>query len=89
MSIYTEEEAKTKACYRTLFADTWRAADGTEGSAKTAWTHCIGAACMAWRWQYCFVHVETGEGVHHSPPRGYCGKAGAALAAATGAKVTA
>ena len=46
----TEDEAKTKACCRTLCADIWSNPKENDGECKTATTPCIGSACMAWRW---------------------------------------
>ena len=36
--------------------------------------HCIGAQCMAWRWE---TYVRYGKMPEISPTRGYCGLAGA------------
>jgi hypothetical protein len=71
--ILTEEEAKTKRCQESFGPPL--SPDGTAilaaamyQSTTTSPSHCIGSACMAWR----FSADETGDGI----PRGYCGEAG-------------
>ncbi len=82
--ILTEEEAKTKSCQES-FGDTAVSQSGhyVAGPAApgvyaggtvaigTSPSHCIGSACMAWRWYpQCEAHIKV-EG-----QKGYCGKAG-------------
>jgi hypothetical protein len=71
----TEEEAKTKMCFRAAtFGASQQLADGPG-------PHCIGSACMAWR---NFPPEEWGkaEPPYHpsnvgiQPTDGYCGLAG-------------
>lgn len=77
--LLTEDEAKTKRCQETFaaldafttngalvpVASTVTVTTGAYGHAiPTAPTHCIGSACMAWRWNL------SGTAL------GYCGKAG-------------
>ena len=67
----TEDEAKTKACHKTLTP-----VASADGSAPwfTSQT-CIGSACMAWRW-------DGGFPLPNDPPaiseryNGFCGLAG-------------
>ena len=73
MSIYTEEEAKTKWCPESRPAE-WFAStphsDGKlvrggnrDGNGKPdATAYCLGSGCMMWRWVFRFVRVETDEG---------------------------
>jgi hypothetical protein len=72
--ILTEQEAQTKRCQES-FGSQPNAPFGSQHMSVSAGyvqpmspTHCIGSACMAWR----FSADETGDGI----PRGYCGKAG-------------
>jgi hypothetical protein len=71
--ILTEEEAKTKRCQESFGFPTQPAFP----------SHCIGSACMAWRWKW-FVTGGQPDGsvTHHhtlasnGDKLGYCGKAG-------------
>lgn len=69
--IVTETEAKTKRCQES-FSTTVLESDTHLDSFGPAF--CIGAACMAWRWDG--VTFVEGQWVVKSPARGYCGKAG-------------
>lgn len=87
--IVTEEEAKTKRCQES-FGNEYRTPNGNEATvsmnpfghqwssgiaAHASPSHCIGSACMAWRWENS-VSIRHGE--NPSPTsRGFCGKAGA------------
>lgn len=85
--ILTEDEAKTKACPEIIKAVyTHTIAYGAMGQAFSApagpplpvMEHCLGSACMAWRW-YRPDDLTPADGSHtqsYSVPRGYCGKAG-------------
>lgn len=74
----TEDEAKTKRCHAS-YGDGWQTHDGrmavavpTITTAVASPSHCIGSACMAWRWAFT-ANVITGvEQTKH----GYCGLAG-------------
>lgn len=64
----TEDEAKTKACFRAAtFGASQQLADGPG-------PRCIGSACMAWRW------MDAAKGYDSAAIRneqgGYCGLAG-------------
>lgn len=78
----TEEEAKTKRCQESFGDNNVSPAGHAIGmpvsgayhhgatlAVQTSPSHCIGSACMAWRW------AEVYEGANI---RGYCGKAGPA-----------
>lgn len=72
MTLLTEQEARKKACHRTLFADIWSNPKENEGEVQTVWTPCIASECMAWRWQ-----PKSGEGNYYPGHwKGYCGLAG-------------
>lgn len=66
----TEEQAKTKACFRAAtFGASQQLAEGPG-------PHCIASACMAWRRQR---YAVNDDGTVHDAPEGsgYCGLAGA------------
>lgn len=80
----TEDEAKTKACFR---AATF---GGSQQLAEGPGPHCIGSACMGWRWvfepdgTFNATYDTRGEWreVERIPnfrktDRGFCGPAGA------------
>ena len=78
----TEEEAKTKRCQEGFgppLSDlpmTFPMGGGGGWPAHTSPVHCIGSACMAWRWLL-FGHVsDTPRTLGDDRSRGYCGKAG-------------
>lgn len=83
MTSYTEQEARGKACHRTLCADIWSNPKENEGEAKTAWTPCIASDCMAWRWAMerlphgdtavAYRRTKLSEGHYDNEPLGYCG----------------
>ena len=64
MSVYTEEEAKTKWCPFVRFHGTPSddCVPNRSGS-STDTTRCLGSACMAWR-----SHVEAWDGPGDPPP---------------------
>jgi len=66
----TEDEAKTKACFKAAtFGGSQQLADGPG-------PNCIGSACMAWRWT---MDPREAEAAWESTaPSGYCGLAGPA-----------
>ena len=73
----TEDEAKTKACHRTLH---W-----VSGSESMTWSPqpCIASACMAWRWRYVQTNKTPGacsfpqiEPIYERTEDGHCGLAG-------------
>jgi len=72
--IITEREAFTKRCQEGFgppLSDVPMMMAGAAGiTVMTSPSHCIGSACMAWRW---FDNLSD-----HAvkTPRGYCGKAG-------------
>jgi hypothetical protein len=87
--IVTEEEAKTKRCQESfgdrnltqegmavhapypLSSSGFVSMSGY--AVTTSPTHCIGSACMAWRWQ----QAMAADGLNVvTTDRGYCGKAG-------------
>jgi hypothetical protein len=79
MSIYTEEEAKTKVCWKGI---------GHSQSHNFQHPYCIGSACMAWRWanneneerwsDYGADIQEGLEGAKKPESLGLCGLAGKA-----------
>lgn len=70
----TEDEAKTKACFRAAtFGASQQLADGPG-------PHCIGSACMGWRVVREEVSGTDADGfgyVRSAVTGGYCGPAGA------------
>ena len=77
--IVTEDEAKTKRCQEGFgppLVDAMHgnvvmhAMPGGVIAAASSPIHCIGSACMAWRW---FDNLDDGAVI---TPLGYCGKAG-------------
>lgn len=76
----TEAEAKTKLCFKAAtFSASQQLADGPG-------PHCIGSACMAWRWKIILLQQGPanklgGPRLHDtygpSPTDGFCGLAGA------------
>ena len=73
----TEEEAKTKFCFRSpTFGGSQQLADGPG-------PHCIASACMAWRWHETTDFTARADaafrkdGSRLKPEDGFCGLAGA------------
>ena len=64
----TEQEAKTKVC----------PVGAMRGSYDGNWDrgHCIGSACMAWRWDREELESGTPGYTRKSETDGYCGLAG-------------
>ncbi len=84
--IVTEEEAKTKRCQEGFGPPLHQPKHPDSVIGKivgpgevivTAPIHCIGSACMAWRWA---TEGNLIEGWAASATLGYCGKAGAPTA---------
>jgi hypothetical protein len=84
--ILTEEEAKTKRCQES-FGSQPNAPFGSQHESVTSGfaqpmspTHCIGSACMAWRWgkstQSTCYYPEGTKATDPETWRGYCGKVG-------------
>ena len=84
----TEEEAKTKRCQEgfgaplnhvpALYPTGERSAE-TDLAVHVAPVHCIGSACMAWRWNGDspeFFGSGPEDNLNSDARRGYCGKAG-------------
>lgn len=72
----TEEEAKTKWCpFARVGSEGNRAFD--VGNTIQADCHCIGSACMAWRWTLLPILGDAGfvRG-HRQTDQGFCGLAG-------------
>lgn len=56
----TEDEARKKACHRTLCPDIWSNPKENEGECRTATTPCIASDCMAWEWsEFKHEYVRT------------------------------
>lgn len=75
----TEDEAKTKICYRSIDGDDSPApVIGNEMFAKKF--ACIGSACMAWRWIRTPQEAEINRHGLSAPSEhvdaGFCGLAG-------------
>ena len=87
----TEEEAKTKWCpfvratramdaispahNRVCFAEAGQMMVNTNPD----FSHCIGSACMAWRWKFITLEVDVPAGYTESiisDTEGHCGLAG-------------
>lgn len=77
--ILTEREAKTKRCQES-FGDGFVTEQQSQiwaptgRSAHSSPLHCIGSACMAWRWGEVERDDVTGKVLENVA--GYCGKAG-------------
>ncbi len=74
----TEDEAKAKVCCGGSGCGTVRTYD--DGTYRV---HCLGSACMAWRWHAWTEYVPDPETPNHftanvrvSDTHGFCGKAG-------------
>jgi hypothetical protein len=85
--IVTEEEAKTKRCQESFgdgFVSSMQSAMAMPmaRAAYSSPSHCIGAACMAWRWrgwrdkEARLFGDATEHGTGPTERVGYCGKAG-------------
>lgn len=77
----TEEEAKTKQCQESIMPTLIMLSQALPGNGfGYGINHCIGSACMAWRWHWSINEVDgTHQHVTDAPdgkPFGYCGKAG-------------
>lgn len=73
----TEEEAKTKWCPMVKY-DLGRAVN-RDACYDNAGTHCIGAACMMWRWEvrpHKATYPITEASAKASIGSGHCGVAG-------------
>ena len=76
----TEEEAKTKLCHRTLYAQL-TVKDHVPQPSEIRAAACVGSACMAWRWEagtfdeYGKPSVKNAQG-YIVKAGGYCGLAG-------------
>ena len=68
--LFTEEEARTMACCKSAMFETRT----PEGGVNFISPNCIGAPCMAWRWEPAVCEAPSGKIIE--PTRGYCGLAG-------------
>lgn len=84
--IVTEADAKTKRCQESfgppLSGDgsTLTLHTGGVAAMTTSPSHCIGTACMAWRWHDPSTWQGPPNAMSSAPPdqwKGFCGKAGA------------
>ena len=71
--MHTEEQARERACCRTLTADIWTNPKENEGECRTATTPCIASDCMAWRWAW---NKEWRDNNPSTKSDGWCGLAG-------------
>lgn len=80
--IFTEEEAKNKRCQEGFSSGSYTVPRQIQfGPTDLGWNtitvqpapyHCIGSACMAWRWSSPLYADDPERKLSH----GYCGKAG-------------